>query len=288
MCSSDLHEAIWPVRYGATAVGAVWCHWSMGVPLLAQDVDHLLGLAATAVAPALYQAAERLRTPVPPRLVPELVGDSRAMLDVRDAVVRAAASPFPVLIEGESGVGKELVARAIHASSVRRARTWCALNCAAIADELVEAELFGHARGAFTGAVAERVGLFEEAQGGTVFLDEVAELSPRVQAKLLRTIQEVGVNHVVTTTFERPHLPAGITTRWVPFVDLDLPLNMEPLYRAGREVAEKVRDGQRVYVHCGHGYDRSGLVMALALRELYPALTGEQVLAMIQIGRAHV
>jgi two-component system response regulator AtoC len=95
-----------------------------------------------------------------------------------------------VLIEGESGSGKELVARAIHAASIRRARRFCALNCAAIADDLVEAELFGHTRGAFTGAVAERLGLFEDAQGGTLFLDEVAELSARVQAKLLRTLQE--------------------------------------------------------------------------------------------------
>lgn len=108
---------------------------------------------------------------------------------------------------------------------------------------------------------------------------------PRPDGVVLRTISEVGVNHVVTTTFERPHLPAGVTTRWVPFVDLDLPLNMEPLYRAGREVAEKIRGGEKVYVHCGHGYDRSGLVIALALRELYPALTGEQVLAMIRAGR---
>jgi transcriptional regulator with PAS, ATPase and Fis domain len=109
---------------------------------------------------------------------------------VRQAVMKAAASPFPVLIEGESGSGKELVARAVHAASIRRGRRFCALNCAALADELVEAELFGHTRGAFTGAIAERIGLFEESQGGTLFLDEVAELSARVQAKLLRTLQE--------------------------------------------------------------------------------------------------
>ena len=118
------------------------------------------------------------------------------METVRRAVMKAAASPFPVLIEGESGAGKELVARAVHAASIRRGRRFCALNCAAIADELVEAELFGHTRGAFTGAVAERVGLFEECQGGTLFLDEVAELSARVQAKLLRTLQEGEVRRV--------------------------------------------------------------------------------------------
>ncbi len=110
--------------------------------------------------------------------------------------MKAAASPFPVLIEGESGSGKELVARAVHEASIRRSRRFCPLNCAAIADELVEAELFGHTRGAFTGAVAERLGLFEESQGGTLFLDEVAELSARVQAKLLRTLQEGEVRRV--------------------------------------------------------------------------------------------
>jgi two-component system response regulator HydG len=122
------------------------------------------------------------------------------MEQVRHAVLKAAASPFPVLIEGESGSGKELVARAIHAASVRRARKFCALNCAAITDDLVEAELFGHTRGAFTGAVAERVGLFEEAQGGTLFLDEVAELSARVQAKLLRTLQDGEVRRLGEST----------------------------------------------------------------------------------------
>jgi DNA-binding NtrC family response regulator len=184
-------EAAWPIRYGATIVGALWCHWSMEASLIPQDVASILGVAATAAAPAVHEARERLRSPeIAAALIPDLVGQSSAMEAVRLAVMKGAASPFPVLIEGESGAGKELVARAVHAASIRRGRRFCALNCAAIADELVEAELFGHTRGAFTGAVAERVGLFEECQGGTLFLDEVAELSPRVQAKLLRTLQE--------------------------------------------------------------------------------------------------
>lgn len=190
-------EAAWPIRYGATVVGALWCHWSMGVSLIPQDVASILGLAATAAAPAVHESRERLKTPAAvAAMSADLIGDSPAMQIVRRAVMKAAASPFPVLIEGESGAGKELVARAVHTTSIRRGRQFCALNCAAIADELVEAELFGHTRGAFTGAVAERVGLFEESQGGTLFLDEVAELSARVQAKLLRTLQESEVRRL--------------------------------------------------------------------------------------------
>jgi transcriptional regulator with GAF, ATPase, and Fis domain len=112
------------------------------------------------------------------------------MNDIRRAAERAAAAPFAVLIEGESGSGKELVARAVHRGGARRDRPFRTLNCAALPDDLVESELFGHARGAFTGAVAERVGVFEEAHTGTLLLDEVGELSPRAQAKLLRVIQE--------------------------------------------------------------------------------------------------
>ena len=190
-------EAVAPIRYGATVVGALWCQWAVGVPLVAPDVASMIGLASTAAAPAVYEVGERLRAPlVRAALVPDLVGNSAAMEAVRQSVMRAAASPFAVLIEGESGSGKELVARAVHAASIRRGRRFCALNCAAISDDLVEAELFGHTRGAFTGAVAERLGLFEESQGGTLFLDEVAELSVRVQAKLLRTLQEGEVRRV--------------------------------------------------------------------------------------------
>ncbi len=118
-----------------------------------------------------------------------LVGISEQMRQLRDAIPRTAASPFPVLIEGESGAGKELVARAVHAAS-RRHGPFVAVNCAALAEELIDAELFGFARGAFTGAAVDRRGLFEEAHGGTFFLDEIAELSPRGQAKLLRVLQE--------------------------------------------------------------------------------------------------
>ena len=108
---------------------------------------------------------------------------------------------------------------------------------------------------------------------------------PRPGGQVLRTIEEVGIQHVVTTTFERPHLPPGVTSRYVPFMDLDLPLTMEPLIRAARDIAERIRAGQQVYVHCGHGYDRSGLVVALALRELHPSLCGGEILELIRAGR---
>jgi transcriptional regulator with PAS, ATPase and Fis domain len=131
--------------------------------------------------------------------IPELVGVSAAMSELRRAIERAARAPFSVMLEGESGVGKELAARAIHALSARRERLFCDVNCAALPDELLESELFGHAKGAFTGAVADKPGLFEEADGGTLFLDEVADLSPRAQAKLLRVLQQQEVRRLGET-----------------------------------------------------------------------------------------
>ncbi|MEM9072380.1 MAG: sigma-54 dependent transcriptional regulator [Myxococcota bacterium] len=119
-----------------------------------------------------------------------IIGRSQAVRDVLGRIVRIAPTPATVLITGESGTGKELVARAIHANSQRSERPFVSINCAAITETLLESELFGHVRGAFTGAVSSRKGLFEEADGGTFFFDEIAETPPSFQAKLLRAIQE--------------------------------------------------------------------------------------------------
>ncbi|MEY4511400.1 MAG: hypothetical protein RLZZ450_3522 [Pseudomonadota bacterium] len=119
-----------------------------------------------------------------------IIGRSGAVRDVLARIVRIAPTDATVLITGESGTGKELVARAVHANSKRATRPFVSVNCAAISETLLESELFGHVRGAFTGAVSARKGLFEEANGGTFFFDEIAETPPSFQAKLLRAIQE--------------------------------------------------------------------------------------------------
>jgi DNA-binding NtrC family response regulator/tetratricopeptide (TPR) repeat protein len=185
----DRIEAATPVQYGGSVIGALCARWTLGSTYDVSRTAGVLTMAAAAAAP-LLSAAIVHRDRTVRSGVPELIGVTPAMTELRQAVERAAAAPFGVLIDGESGSGKELVARAVHRSSPRRDRAFCTLNCAALPDDLVEAELFGHARGAFTGAVAERPGVFEEAHGGTLFLDEVGELSPRAQAKVLRVIQE--------------------------------------------------------------------------------------------------
>ncbi len=124
-----------------------------------------------------------------------LVGSSRAMRQVFKAIARIAPTACNVLVTGESGTGKELVARAIHESGDRRSRPFVAVNCAALNASLIESELFGHARGAFTGAERDRPGRFELAGDGTLLLDEIGDLEPELQAKLLRTLEE--------RTFER-------------------------------------------------------------------------------------
>jgi DNA-binding NtrC family response regulator len=165
-------------------------------PLLRLAIERECRTAAEP--PSIVTRAPRsaLAHPRAPSRVPEIAGPSAALDDLRRSIERAAAAPFAVLIEGESGVGKELVARALHRLSPRGARRFCDLNCAALPDDLVEAELFGHARGAFTGAPGDRAGLFEEASGGTLFLDEVSELSARAQAKLLRVLQQQEVRRL--------------------------------------------------------------------------------------------
>jgi two-component system response regulator HydG len=125
-----------------------------------------------------------------------LVGRSPPMRELLTRLVRVASTDVTVLITGESGTGKELIARAIHANSKRAARPFVPVNCAAIAETLLESELFGHVKGAFTGAVKLRQGLLEEARGGTFFFDEIAETTPGFQAKLLRVIQEHEIRRV--------------------------------------------------------------------------------------------
>jgi len=122
--------------------------------------------------------------------VPELIGDSAAWRALVESLPRVAASGLPVLLEGETGSGKELVSRAIHALSARRRQPFVAQNCGATPDTLIESELFGHARGAFTGAIGDRTGLFEAADGGTLLLDEIGDASAMLQMKLLRVLQE--------------------------------------------------------------------------------------------------
>ena len=188
-----------PVRLGSRLLAAVICRWPLDrePPPAAADITELAAaIAAPRLDALLASARETARASM---AIPDLVGVSAAMADVRRAIERAATAPFAVLVEGESGVGKELVARAVHQLSPRRERRFCDVNCAALPDELLESELFGHARGAFTGAVADRPGLFEDASEGTIFLDELPDLSPRGQAKLLRVLQQHEVRRIGET-----------------------------------------------------------------------------------------
>src|ERR671929_720601 len=161
---------------------------------------------------AAIQAGAKEYIPLPPD--PELIAavieavatDSRAFVWRDPAMERVvklaeqiARSEASVLITGESGTGKEVLARHVHAKSNRRDKPFVSVNCAAIPDNLLESELFGHEKGAFTGAVARRVGKFEEASGGTLLLDEISEMDPRLQAKLLRALQEREIDRVGST-----------------------------------------------------------------------------------------
>jgi DNA-binding NtrC family response regulator len=200
--ADDRVEAAAPVKYGGAIIGALAMRWVIGSAPNADRVAAAAQMAAAAAAPILASAlASRRRSAT--TAFSELLGVSGAMNEIRRAVERAASAPFPVLVEGESGSGKELVARAIHRGGPRRDRPFVTLNCAAVPDDLVESELFGHARGAFTGAVGDRVGVFEEAHTGTLFLDEVGELSARAQAKVLRVIQEGELRRIGENTSRR-------------------------------------------------------------------------------------
>ena len=153
-----------------------------------------------------------------------IVGESTAIRAIRELVVRVADAPAPVLIRGETGTGKGLVARAIHAESGRAAGPFVSINCAAIPEGLLESELFGYVRGAFTGAARDHGGLYAEARGGTLFLDEIGEMVPALQAKLLHVIESGSVR------------PVGGTR--------EVPVDARILAATNRNLAAAVRDGK--------------------------------------------
>jgi two-component system, NtrC family, nitrogen regulation response regulator NtrX len=153
-----------------------------------------------------------------------MVGESHAMRQLREQVAMAAPTNGRVLVYGENGTGKELVARSIHALSRRRQGPFVEVNCAAIPEELIESELFGHVKGAFTGAVADRRGKFELADGGTLFLDEIADMSLKTQAKVLRALQEQVVDRVGGASSVR------VDVRVIAATNKELPVEI----RAGR------------------------------------------------------
>lgn len=156
------------------------------------DTEELCLIVERALAvQALEREVHYLRAQVGERYaLHHLIGDSAAIRDVHVQIAQFADTSLTVLITGESGTGKELVARALHYNSARRHHALIALNCAAIPETLIESELFGHEKGAFTGADSRRIGHFELAHGGSLFLDEITELSPSTQAKLLRALQQ--------------------------------------------------------------------------------------------------
>jgi nitrogen regulation protein NR(I) len=153
------------------------------------EADELLDLAASAVASS-RRMSESVEMGEARSAARAIIGKSRAMQNIYKEIGRVAATPVTVLIRGATGTGKELIARALYQHSDRSDKPFIAVNCAAIPETLLESELFGHERGSFTGANSRRIGRFEQAQGGTILLDEIGDLSANTQAKLLRVLQE--------------------------------------------------------------------------------------------------
>ncbi len=159
------------------------------------DTDRILVTLRNALAHLdLHEENARLRETIHSRF--EMVGGSYAVRSVTDKIALVAKTPARVLITGENGTGKELVARAVHAQSMRAKGPFIEVNCAAIPSELIESELFGHMKGSFTGAVSDRAGKFEQADGGTLFLDEIGDMSLAAQAKVLRVLQDGVVTRI--------------------------------------------------------------------------------------------
>jgi Nif-specific regulatory protein len=215
----DLAFVCVPMRAGNETFGALSVHRAVATEAELQDDVRFLSIIASMFALAARlvikarEDGERLEEYEAPlessriRFRPaNIIGKSKPMQEVFDLIAQVSRSDATVLIEGESGVGKELVAHAIHVHSPRSSRPFVRVNCAALPQALLESELFGHEKGAFTGATCQRKGRFELAQGGTIFLDEIGDVSPSVQMSLLRVIQEREFERVGGTTTHRANV----------------------------------------------------------------------------------
>lgn len=205
-----------------------------------------------------------------------IIGRSKPLLRVLEQAARAAQSKANVLIRGETGTGKELLARAIHANSPRRAKPFVTINCGAIPKELMESELFGHVRGSFTGAVAHKLGRAEAADGGTLFLDEIGELAPELQVKLLRLVQEGEIEKVGSPASRKVDVRIiAATHRNLEALIEDgqfredlyyrisvIPLDLPPLRERGEDVAELA---EFFFLRCRDKHGRPGLILPPAL-----------------------
>ncbi len=202
--SSDHSFLCVPIKSGQEVIGALSCEREFDPAADLDEDARLLSVVASMIAQAvklrqmaqeqqerLSQENERLREELKDRFRPaNIIGNSHEMQMVYDQVAQVSKSNATVLIQGETGTGKELVAHAIHYNSERADQPFVAVHCAALPETVIESELFGHEKGAFTGAMAARKGRFELAHGGTLFLDEIGEVPPLIQIKLLRVLQE--------------------------------------------------------------------------------------------------
>ncbi len=241
---------------------------AMSKSLLEGGVDDVVlePLDEVAVSLALHRAAampKRSPVPVGELLETPIVGSGAAMEKLRAVIKTVAATKTTVLITGETGTGKELVARAVHAASPRAAQKFVAVNCAALPEPLLESELFGHVRGAFTDAVRDKTGLFEEADHGTLFLDEIGEMPMALQSKLLRVVQEATVRRVGDTA----ELPIDVRLIAATLRDLEaevaagrfredlyyrlnvVPLRVPPLRERPEDIAQLARYFTARYAH---------------------------------------